>query len=80
MGNDPDLGWGTAAEILLTPDPVNPGEWTGELKILEKLEPDTWRILLQEYEWYRSDFEPEENQEKVTFERRVVYAAAIQLG
>lgn len=78
--SDPDLGWDTKASILLTPDAVNLGEWTGQMNILENLNPDTWRILLQEYEWYRSDFQPENVRENMTFARRIVYAAAIRLG
>ena len=80
LGSDPELSWDTAASILLTPDPVNLGEWTGELNIAETLNANTWRIMLKEYEWYRSDFQSENVRENATFARRIVYAVAIALG
>ena len=44
------------------------------------LGPGTYRVLLQEYEWYRSDFEPEENILKAQVARRVVYADAFLIN
>lgn len=79
MGDDPDLGWDTMASIMLTPDAAF-GEWKGELNIAEALAPNTWRILIKEYEWYRADFQPEEALEKLEFARRIVYAVGIPLG
>jgi hypothetical protein len=79
MGNDPDIGWDTLASTLLTPESTF-GEWKGELNILEALAPNTWRVLIKEYEWYRADFQPEEQLENLAFDRRIVYAVAIPLG
>ncbi len=79
MGNDPDIGWDTAAMIMLTPESTF-GEWKGELNLAEALAPNTWRILIKEYEWYRSDFQPEDARENLDFARRIVYAVAIPLG
>ena len=79
MGNDPDLGWDTAASIVLAPQATF-GEWKGELNILETLAPNTWRILIKEYEWYRADFRREDELDNLDFARRIVYAVAIPLG
>jgi hypothetical protein len=79
MGNDPDIGWDTAASTMLTPEATF-GEWKGELNLAEALVTDTWRILIKEYEWYRADFQREEARENVDFGRRIVYAVAIPLG
>jgi hypothetical protein len=81
MGQDPHLGWNTISTTLLKHDVVaNLGSWEGFVTLGEPLVPDTFRILLQEYEWYRSDNEPEDADEKITFARRIVYADAIPLG
>jgi len=80
LGNDPDLGWNTIANTQLTLTAGTFGEWTGELNLSEQLTTGNFRILLQEYEWYRSDFLPENAQEKLTAARRIVYADAIHLG
>ena len=56
------------------------GQWSGELNIAEALTPNKWRIMLKEYEWYRSDFKAEADTENMSFARRIVYAAAIPLG
>lgn len=80
LGNDPDLGWTTMANTQLTLTAGTFGEWTGELNLSEQLVPGTFRILLQEYELYRSDFQNDSAQEKLTTARRIVYADAIHLG
>ena len=81
MGQDPHLGWNTISTTLLKHDVIaNLGSWEGIVTLGEPLVPNTFRILLQEYEWYRSDNEPEDADEKITFARRTVYADAIPLG
>ncbi|HEX8355476.1 MAG TPA: hypothetical protein VF611_21390 [Pyrinomonadaceae bacterium] len=80
LGTDPHLGWRTVATSLLTQDTSNPGTWQGSVELTEPLVPDTFRVLLLEYEWHRSDFETEDARERITGARRVVYADAIPLG
>ncbi|HKO61390.1 MAG TPA: hypothetical protein VJV03_09540, partial [Pyrinomonadaceae bacterium] len=81
MGQDPHLGWQTISVTVLKHNvTTNLGVWEGFVTLEETLVPDTFRILLQEYEWYRSDNEIEDAEEKVTFGRRIVYADAIPLG
>ena len=82
LGKDPHLSWTTLSTTLLKHDVIaNLGAWEGIVTLSETLVPDTFRILLQESEWYRSDNEVESAVgEKVTFEPRIVYADAIPLG
>lgn len=81
LGSDPHLGWETIAPpTLLGDDNNNPRTWEGDVELTQSLASGTFRILLQEYEWYRSDFEGEENVQKATVARRVVYADAFLIS
>jgi hypothetical protein len=81
LGDDPHLGWETLSVTVLKHDvTTNLGVWEGFVALEEPLVPDTFRILLQENEWYRSDNEVEDAVENITFARRIVYADAIPLG
>ncbi|HMJ06657.1 MAG TPA: hypothetical protein VK474_10415, partial [Chthoniobacterales bacterium] len=79
LGNDLHLGWETVSTTLLTPA-ATVGQWEGDVSLPAPLGSGEFRILLQEYEWYRSDFEAETAREKVTFARRIVYADAVLLS
>jgi hypothetical protein len=74
LGSDPHLGWETISTTLLGDDKKNPRTWEGDVLLSEPLSSGTFRVLLQEYEWYRSDFDPEAG--NATVARRVVYADA----
>ena len=81
LGTDRDIAWDTIEpKQLLLQNPATPGEWSGELNLSEPLTPDTFRILLQEQEWYRSDFKEESFDGETTAASRIVYAVAIPLG
>ncbi|HEY0172951.1 MAG TPA: hypothetical protein VGB98_18170 [Pyrinomonadaceae bacterium] len=79
-GPDPHLGWQTVSTTLLTQNLADLGTWEGTVDLNEPLVPDTFRVLLLEYEWYRSDFVDEGARGNVTGARRIVYADAILLG
>ena len=79
LGNDPDLGWETLSTTLLVQQPGKAGEWAGDVS-LTGFPPGPYRILLQEYEWYRADFASEEDQQNIQVARRIVYADAIPLS
>jgi hypothetical protein len=57
--------WTTLFTTLLTQAPGDFGEWQGRAVLTGPLTPDTFRILLQEYEWYRADFQAEEAGENI---------------
>jgi hypothetical protein len=83
FGADADLGWDTMQEELLTQNPADPGTWHGVVELAEPLVPGAFRILLKEYEWYRSDFQNDDANENVSRDslvRRIVYADAVVLG
>ena len=80
LGPDPHLGWQTLSTTLLTQNMADPGAWQGTVDLNEPLVPDTFRVLLLEYEWFRSDFQDEDARENITAARRIVYADAILLG
>ena len=62
-------------------NPATLGEWSGEFDLAGVLPaPNTFRILLQEQEWYRSDFKEESFDRETTAASRIVYAVAIPLG
>ncbi len=78
LGSDPHLGWETISTTLLGDDKKNPRTWEGDVLLNEPLGSGTFRVLLQEYEWYRSDFDPEAG--NATVARRVVYADAFLIS
>lgn len=80
LGRDPHLGWQTVSTTLLTQNLADPGTWQGIVDLNEPLVSDTYRVLLLEYEWHRSDFQDEDARENITAARRIVYADAIPLG
>ncbi|MGI8437507.1 MAG: hypothetical protein ACR2NX_11475 [Chthoniobacterales bacterium] len=80
LGTDPHLGWETVSTTLLTPASTKAGQWEGDVPLAAPIASAEFRILLQEYEWYRSDYEAEDARENVTFARRMVYADAVLLS
>jgi len=82
LGSDPDIAWETIQPPkVLFQDLATPGEWSGEFNLAgAPPAPNTFRILLQEQEWYRSDFEKESFDGQTTAASRIVYAVAIPLG
>ena len=80
LGSDPDLCWENVSTTWLTQVQPTFGEWQGTLTLNEPLVANTFRILLCEREWYRSDFEAEGAQENVEGEGRIVYADSIMVG
>lgn len=78
LGSDPHLGWEMISTTLLGDDKKNPRTWEGDVLLNEPLGSGTFRVLLQEYEWYRSDFDPETG--NATVARRVVYADAFLIS
>jgi len=94
LGTDPHLGWETISTTPLKHDVVaNLGAWEGLVTLNQTLVPDTFRILLQEYEWYRSDSEVENAEREYYFRtsnslrrrnsvrvRRVRYCAVLAPG
>jgi hypothetical protein len=72
--------WTTLFTTLLTQAPGDFGEWQGRAVLTGPLTPDTFRILLQEYEWYRADFQAEEAGENIRGARRIVYADVVPIG
>jgi hypothetical protein len=80
LGPDPHLGWQTLSTTLLTQNMADLGTWQGTVDLNEPLVPDTFRVLLLEYEWFRSDFQDEDARENITAARRIVYADAVLLG
>jgi len=79
FGAQAELGWDTLTTELLTQNPADPGVWQGTVTSTTPLTPGQFRILLLEYEWYRSDFAAPESRE-VSVARRIVYADALDLG
>ena len=59
LGDDPDLAWETLSTTLLTQAAGDSGTWKALVELSEPLAPGSFRILLKEYEWYRSDFQPD---------------------
>jgi hypothetical protein len=57
----------------------NFGEWQGGVVLTSPLTPDPFRILLQEYEWYRADFQAEEAGENIRGAGRIVYADVVPI-
>lgn len=80
LGGDPHLGWETVSVTLLGDDKNNPRTWEGDVLLGQPLGSGTFRILLQEYEWFRSDFHPENAIDTATVERRIVYADAFLIS
>ena len=80
LGADPDLAWKTISTTPLTANAVSPGTWEGEVDLADPLTPNTYRLLLQEYESYRSDHQREEARQGATIARRIVYADAVALS
>lgn len=82
LGSDPDIAWETIAPPkVLFQNPATPGEWSGELDLAgTPIPPNTFRILLQEQEWYRSDLKEESFDGETTAASRIVYAVAFPLG
>ena len=80
LGTDPHLGWETISTTLLQQNPQKLGEWKGEVDTGQPLASAEFRILLQEYEWYRSDYQREDARENIRAARRIVYADAFLLS
>jgi hypothetical protein len=80
LGSDDHLGWETISTKLLGDDKKNPRTWEDDVILNQPLGSGTFRILLQEYEWYRSDFEGEEVFNAPTVARRIVYADAFGIS
>ncbi|MBA2433185.1 MAG: hypothetical protein H0V56_13905 [Chthoniobacterales bacterium] len=80
LGDDPHLSWETLSTTRLVQDPSKLGEWEGEVELTQPLAAGEFRVLLQEYEWYRADYQPEEAQRGITANRRMVYADAFRLN
>jgi hypothetical protein len=87
LGDDPHLGWETISTTRLVQDPQNLGVWKGEVDVNEPLTPGNFRVLLLEYEWHRSDYQPDAGQLNVfavvtgvTASARMVYADAFLLA
>jgi hypothetical protein len=80
LGSDPHLGWDTIFTTRLEQNPQKLGEWKGEVELMQPLASGEFRVLLQEYEWYRPDYQPEEAQHDITPVQRIVYADAFPLG
>jgi hypothetical protein len=80
LGTDPDLAWRTLSTTLLQQQPTAPHRWEGEVELTETLTPSTFRLLLREYEWYRSDYQKEEMIQGASVARRLVYADVIAAG
>ena len=80
LGSDPHLGWDTISTTRLEQNPQKLGEWKGEVELMQPLASGEFRVLLQEYEWYRPDYQPEEAQHDITPAHRIVYADAFPLG
>jgi hypothetical protein len=79
--NDPDLGWSVVSTTKLTQQPGAPGVWSDTIALPKGILPNTFRILIKEYELHRTDFLAEAvdrasiaGGEGPTFARRVVYA------
>ena len=51
LGPDPHLGWQTISTTVLTQNMADLGTWQGTVDLNEPLVPDTFRVLLLEYEW-----------------------------
>ncbi len=79
LGADPHLGWKTLSTTLLTQEETSLGEWKGAVDLTAAAGAGEFRILLQEYEWYRSDFGGEGDLESASVARRIVYAEAMVL-
>lgn len=81
LGSDPDIAWETKDTKTLFQNPSILGEWSGEFDLAGALPAaGTFRILIQEQEWYRSDHKPESFDGETTAASRIVYAVAIPLG
>lgn len=80
LGSDPDIAWETIDSKTLLQNPATLGEWSGEFDLAGALAANTFRILLEEQEWYRSDFKEENFDGETTAASRIVYAVAIPLG
>ena len=82
LGSDPDIAWETIQPPkVLFQNPATPGEWSGEFNLAgAPPAPNTFRILLQELEWYRSDFKQESFDGETSAASRIVYAVAITLA
>ena len=79
-GTDPHLGWETISTTLLAQNPQKLGEWKGVVDTGQPLASAEFRILLQEYEWYRSDYQREDVHENIAAARRIIYADAFLLS
>ena len=84
--SDPDLGWIMVSSTKLTQQPGAPGVWSDTIALPKGILPNTFRILIKEYEWHRTDFlaEPVDRAsiargEGPTFARRIVYAVQFPL-
>lgn len=84
--SDPDLGWIMVSSTKLTQQPGAPGVWSETVALPKGILPNTFRILIKEYEWRRTDFlaEPVDRSsiargEIPTFAKRVVYAVQFPL-
>ena len=73
-------GWETISTTLLAQNPQKLGEWKGVVDTGQPLASAEFRILLQECEWYRSDYQREDVHENIAAARRIVYADAFLLS
>jgi hypothetical protein len=84
--SDPDLGWIMVSSTKLTQRPGAPGVWSDSIALPKGILPNTFRVLIKEYELYRTDFlaEPVDRAgiargEGPSFARRIVYAVQFPL-
>lgn len=80
LGNDPHLGWKTISVTRLSDNKKNPRKWEGDVALSQPLSSGTFRILLREIEWYRSDFASEEAIQQAAVASRIVYADAFLIS
>jgi hypothetical protein len=80
VGGGADLGWETLSKTMIVQSGPTPGVWQGTITVNEPLVAGAFRLLLQEFEWHRSDYGPEAAHEGQKFTRRLVYVDAFDLA